>query len=103
MDCRRVSPLRQLELLLRGIFSGFSLASQFDLPGSEPIFGISHVCTLICQPRGTPEKRCNLASLPFCPPRSFPVRKVSLEIEKMCGLLFGEGPASSLDCPAIDI
>ena len=37
----RVVPLWQLESLLWGISSGFPLTNHFDLPGSEPIFGVS--------------------------------------------------------------
>ena len=37
----RVVPSRRFESLLRGIFSGFPLASHLALPGSESIFGIS--------------------------------------------------------------
>ena len=36
-----VAPLWQFELPLWGISSGFPLASHFDLPGSQPLFGLS--------------------------------------------------------------
>ena len=74
-----VVPSWWLESLLWGITSGFPLASHFDLPGSESIYGT-------CQ--DSPVR------VPISQPRWIPTRTPM----GSCG-----SPASSLLCPAIDI
>ena len=107
------APLWQLELPLWGISSRFPLANHFDLPGSQPIFGLSQdppLCahTSLCQDG-------------FCckglwaePPLTALIFDLQGTFLCMCGpgslqtsrtrnTWSGQGPASSLNCPTIPV
>ena len=91
------------------ISSRFPLADHTDLPGSQPIFGISRifpcVCTHFLAKMDLTEKACGEGtSLDMTPLHgAFSVHvwsKRSPDFEKR-NMWSGQGPPSSLNCPAI--
>ena len=116
---QRLAPLWQFKSLIWGISSGFPLASHFDLPGSAYIFGISqslsmHAHTFLSQDgfhsRGLQVMSISSHHSPFDLQGGFLClrsQRGSPDLEnKKClvsYLLSGQGPASSLSCPPIDI
>ena len=115
----RDAPSWKFESLLWGISSRFPLANHFDLPGSESVFGIAQdppmcACAFLSQD-GFHRRSLWVAGItyyevappPFRPPRGFLVGNISLTPKMrnnvVCYLLFGQGPASFLNCPAIFI
>ena len=103
------APLWQFGLLLWDISSRFPLADHADLPGSQPVFGISRifpcVCTHFLAKMDLTEKACGEGtSLDMTPLQgAFSVHmwsKRSPDFEKR-NMWSGQGPPSSLNCPAI--
>ena len=92
----RVAPLWQFKSLTWGTSSGFPLASHFDFPGSESVFGLSQdppMAVYASLSQGGFQQRglwVALASLLISPPRSFLVRKISLilRMRNMRSLIF---------------
>ena len=88
--------LVEFESLIWGTSSWFPLASHFDFPGSESLFGLSQDPPMVVYAslsQGGFQQRglwVALASLLISPPRSFLVRKVSLilRMRNMKSLVF---------------
>ena len=110
-ECCWVASLWQFELLLCGISSGFPLANHSDLPGSQSIFGISqdpHMCAhASLSHNGFYQKGIRvehpLTYFPFDLQGTFSVLVWlgrSPDFEKRNMWWSGQGPASSLNCPA---
>ena len=99
-------------ITLMGRFFQVSLANHLALPGSKSVFGVSQdppIYASASLSRDGFQRRglwVDLTSFPIWPPRRFVVRKVSLTSRRRSqedpALLPGQGPASSLCCPAVD-
>ena len=106
-DSERATPSWWFEPLLWGLSSKFPLADHFALPASELAFGLSQdlrVCAHISHQVGFQWRRLWVDSpLDLLSDLSSRKYLLDLRIWEICGLLFGQDPAYSLDCPAIDI
>ena len=111
MESPWVMPSWQFESLIWGISSGFPLTNHFDLPGSQSIFGISQDSSMCAHASFSLDGfywrglwlECPLASLPLWPPGVFlhMCGQGGLQTLRIRNMWSGQGPASSLNCPAV--
>ena len=103
---QRLTPSWQFKSLIWGISSGFPLANHFDLPGSESVFGIPQDPPNVCAKMdSTQEGYGQFGVTPLLTSKDLSSWEDLLDFENenyvVSYLLSGQGPASSLNCPAI--